>query len=318
MKLHGLFLINKPADVTSHDVVYRLRRILGTKEVGHAGTLDPMATGLMVALVGEGTKLSQYLLEKEKSYLLNGRLGYETDTLDRTGQITSEKFPEAEVLAQNPEKIRESIASLEGEFILPIPMYSAKKVDGKKLYEFAREGVAIECPQKVMKFWDVQIHNVSGTNFEVSLTCSKGSFIRSWVKLLGEKLGCGATLEALERTASFPFSLEDSISLEKLSEKVSSGDLFNPERGGPKFFVPLSEMLPRVKRVLIEGKDAKLLRDGLIGHHLRSLLVSKFRPQEDEVVQIHSREEGDLLALIGLDPSKGFQIRRVFAPQRIN
>jgi tRNA pseudouridine55 synthase len=337
MSYHGLLLIHKPADITSHDVVYRLRKILGIQEIGHAGTLDPMATGLMVMLVGQGTKLSQYLIEKEKSYRLKARLGYETETLDRTGKVTKEAFDAAAIVAKNLPRMVDQILALQGEFSWPIPMYSAKKIKGKKLYEIAREGTQIESPLKVMKFWDVRIHSpesgvdgstenhtktstengsknkLEGSEFEVSLSCSKGSFIRSWVKTLGDNLGCGATLESLERTSSFPFHLDDSIRLEELTERIQRGVPLDSSRD--KFFVPLAEMLPKVKRVFIEGRDVKLLRDGLIGHQLRSLLVARFTPFEDELVQIQSQDGRELLALVGLDPEKGFQIRRVFSSQ---
>ncbi len=320
MHFHGLFLIHKKEGETSHDVVSQVRRLLKTKEVGHAGTLDPLASGLMLLLVGEGTKLSQYLLEKEKSYRLRAVLGYETDTLDRTGLVTSENRTKAACLAL--EEIQQAILSLHGDLNLPIPLYSAKKIDGKKLYEYARENKPVEQPSKIMSFWGLTIHSLSGQQIEVSLSCSKGSFVRSWVSELGRRLGCGATMDALERTGSRPFHLESAITIEGLQDwlqkrQADSVSSFAPAETSYSFYIPLGRALQGVKRVLVEGKDERLIRDGLIGHQLRSFLISKFQPGEDEIVQIFSKSNENLLALIGLDPEKGFRIRRVFSSERI-
>lgn len=318
MRYHGLFLIHKKEGETSHDVVNQMRRLLGTKEVGHAGTLDPLATGLMILLIGEGTKLSQYLLEKDKTYRLSARLGYETDSLDRTGKILTEARALAETLALEPDKIHQQVLALNGELNLPIPMYSAKKVDGKKLYEYARENREIEQPFKMMKFWDLKIHQISGVDIDLSLTCSKGSFIRSWVSELGKRLGCGATLEALVREGSTPYRLENSASIQQFAQWIKdqpSGS--DPSAMEVPFFIPLTSMLQGVKRLRVEGKDEKMIQDGLIGHQLRSSLISRFQPGSDEIVQIFSKDEEKLLALIGLDPEKGFRIRRVFSTERM-
>lgn len=293
--MNGLLLINKPAGITSHDVVSRVRRILKIKEVGHSGTLDPLATGLMVLLVGEATKLSSYVTEGDKSYQVGLKLGITTDTLDISGQILTEQ----QVFSSQNE-IENAALQLKGEFNLPVPMYSAKKIDGKKLYEYARSGEIIEQPYKVMKFWDITKIEES----EFHLHCSKGSFIRSWVQLLGERLGVGATLSSLKRTGSHRYSLSEASSLDDLEAlDVSEID---------KMLIPLDQALKGVKSIRIKGQDAILMKNGQISHPLRSQLITKFKPDQDEIIQILPEEKGKVLALVGLEKGQGFKIKRVF------
>ena len=296
--MNGLLLIDKPQGITSHDVVSRVRRILQTKEVGHSGTLDPMASGLMVLLIGEATKLSSFVTDGDKTYHLGLRLGMTTDTLDITGQVLTEK-----VVSQSESEIIEQALKLQGEFQLPIPMYSAKKVDGRKLYEYAREDIKIEQPSKMMKFWEVQSH-VGQKKVEFTLSCSRGSFIRSWAQLLGEKLGCGAALSSLIRTRSHDYKLSNAVKLEDL-EKMSAEEK-------NRRLVPLDEALVGVKRIRIKGQDAVLMKNGQISHQLRIQLISQFNPDSDQIIQILPKEKGQLLALIGLEKDQGFRIKRVF------
>lgn len=300
--MNGLLLINKASGVTSHDVVARARKLLGTREVGHSGTLDPLASGLMVLLIGEATKLSSYVTEGDKSYHVGVRLGITTDTLDITGQVLTEKQVQS-----TKDQVQHAALQLHGEMHLPIPMFSAKKVDGKKLYEYAREGVAIEIPHKNMTFWNVEAREdaaLKNTEFSFHLHCSKGSFIRSWVSLLGDRLGCGATMVALQRTSSHRFSLADAMTFEQLEE-------MSAESRGSRL-VPMDQALGTVKSIRVSGQDAVLLRNGQISHSLRTQLISRFNPSTDTFVQILPEKRGSLLALIGLEPGQGFKIKRVF------
>ena len=293
--MNGLLLVNKPSGMTSHDVVSVVRRALNTREVGHSGTLDPMASGLMVLLIGEATKLSSYVTEGNKSYEVGLKLGVATDTLDTTGQVLTEK----EVTCSDSEVTKSALALI-GEMSLPIPIFSAKKIDGKKLYEYAREGESVEIPQKVMKFWNVETRE----NHTFSLHCSKGSFIRSWVSLLGENLGCGAAMASLKRTSSHHDKLEDSIELDRL-KTLSAEDQ-------SKLLVPLDQALVGAKSIRVHGQDEVLLKNGQISHSLRSQLISRFDPNVDELIQILPEKRGCLVALIGLEKGQGFKIKRVF------
>jgi tRNA pseudouridine55 synthase len=293
--LNGLLLVNKPSGLTSHDVVARVRRILGTREVGHSGTLDPLASGLMVLLIGEATKLSAYVTEGNKSYEVGLKLGVTTDTLDSTGTVLSEKH-----VGHSPEEVLKMALTLNGDFDLPIPLFSAKKIEGKKLYEYAREGETVQIPSKVMSFWGI----TAGSHSSYSLSCSKGSFIRSWVQLLGERLGCGATMTSLKRTASHQYHLLDAADLADLEGQTAEAV--------SKRLVPLDEALKGTKSIRIKGQDESLMKNGQISHSLRSQLISRYNPTEDKLIQILPEQKGKLLALVGLEPGKGFAIKRVF------
>ena len=197
-------------------------------------------------------------------------------------------------------EINAAALALAGEFDLPIPMFSAKKIDGKKLYEFARAGETIEQPRKLMKFWDV----TAADPLQFHLHCSKGSFIRSWVQLLGEKLGPGAAMAGLTRTGSHKYSLQDSVSLESLA-LMEALEVSN-------CLIPMDQALKGVKSIRIKGQDAVLMKNGQISHPLRTQLITKFNPEIDEVIQILPEEKGKILALIGLEKDQGFKIKRVF------
>lgn len=296
MELHGLLPIDKPQGVTSHDVVARVRRLIGQKSVGHTGTLDPLASGLMVLVLGEATKLSNYILDGDKGYEVGFRLGVETDTYDITGQVLSEK-----PVTSSSEEVNAQVFSLHGSFNWQVPVYSAKKVEGEKLYEKARRGEVVEAPSKDMKFWDV----AAITDGKYSLLCSKGSYVRSWVHTLGLKLGCGATMTSLRRFYSEPFRLEQSQTLEQLEEDMKAGI-------SPRAFIDVSNALVGVKKLFVSGQDYTLLKNGQISHQLRRSLVTAFDPEKDQIVQIVIRDSQKLLALIGLEPNKGFSVKRIF------
>lgn len=297
--MHGLLLVDKPQGLTSHDVVARVRRLFSTREVGHSGTLDPLASGLMVLLIGEATKLSQYVTEGDKSYEVGLKLGVTTDTLDITGVVQSEK-----PVTVSDQQVQQKALGLHGELNLPVPMYSAKKIDGKKLYEYARSNEVIEQPKKLMKFWDVRSLAGGLEQPKFSLHCSKGSFIRSWVHFLGEELGCGATMSSLRRTSSHQFNLADAISLEALENLTLEQRI--------QALVPLDQALKDVKRIRIKGQDQALMKNGQISHNLKTQLISMFTVGEDQIIQILPEEKGQILALIGLEEGSGFKIKRVF------
>lgn len=296
---HGLVLVRKPTGVTSHDVVARLRRILGTKSVGHAGTLDPLAEGLMVALVNEATKLSQYILEGDKAYQLKARLGIETDTLDITGQTLK-----TSAVRVGADQVREMGLQLQGPMNLKVPIYSAIKINGQKLYDYARKEQEVQIPHKEMNFWNAEFLGFDGSEAEFYFQCSKGSYVRSWIELLGSKLGCGATMSALTRTWSDPYKLEQSVRLEDLESDLKAGKTVSA-------MIPLEKALPSVKKVRVKGHDQTLLGNGQISHELRSLLITRFDPQKDDIVQVLSLNTGKLLALVGIEKDRGFVIKRV-------
>lgn len=326
--MDGLLLINKPTGITSHDVVDRVRRILKLKEVGHSGTLDPMASGLMVLLLGRATKLSPFILEQDKSYELRFRLGMETDSLDATGNITktvdlsewASRFGKSK--AECDQSLLKECELLMGEQELEVPRFSAIKEKGEKLYEKARRGEDFQPPKKRMCFYDLEYQSIDFFGEScLRLRCSKGSFIRSWVKVLGERLGTLATLTGLERTASYPYRLEKAMDLGALADFAKSGALLGSAEDltdGIKdlenltSFVPIRDALPHFKWIRASDFSEHLLKNGLISHDLKRQLIASFDPEMDQGVRVLSRQKNELVGLITLDKEKGFVLRRVF------
>jgi tRNA pseudouridine55 synthase len=200
----GLLLVDKPSGMTSHDAVDVVRRSLGTRKVGHAGTLDPMATGLLVLGVGRATRLLRYLGELPKTYAATGRLGEETDTLDAEGEIVR-TAPVDVSLAE----VERACASLVGESMQTPPAYSAVKVGGRRLYEAARKGEVLEAPARPIRVDAFDVTAFDGRDLEARVTCSGGTYVRVLVADVGRTLGCGAHLVRLRRTTIGSFRVED-------------------------------------------------------------------------------------------------------------
>jgi len=305
MSAAGLLLIRKPKDITSHQLVAQARRLLKINEIGHAGTLDPLASGLMVLLIGEATKISDYVLAGDKGYRARVKLGVTTDTLDITGQVLS-THPVTATTAE----IAAAAAELQGEFRWPVPMFSAVKTGGKKLCDLARQNVVVETPVKDMKFWDVDVLETRAEGIDVNLKCSKGGFIRTWAAQLGEKLGCGGVIEELERTYSAPFEVASATTVEVLAAQGLAGV--------GEAFVPLKKTLARWPTYTVTGRDEKLIHGGQVPHDLaRRLIVQQkeaTRSQKTIGIKIISASGGELLSLLEAQPNRGLRIRRVFKP----
>jgi len=211
--MDGILIIDKPAGITSHDVVARARRILKTKRVGHTGTLDPFATGVMVILVGKATRLAQFLDKDEKEYEADIRFGFETDTGDLTGSPKSEVQSSKPVSAEDVERV---LPQFRGEIMQTPPMYSAKKIDGKKLYELARKGVEVE--RKAVSVTITRLELVGEGPVRIRVACSAGTYIRTLAEDIGKAVGVGAHLTALRRVRAGDFHIDDAMTLEELAE----------------------------------------------------------------------------------------------------
>ena len=201
--IHGIINVYKEKGFTSHDVVAKLRGIVGQKKIGHTGTLDPDATGVLPVCLGKATKLCDLLTDKNKTYEAVLLLGKTTDTQDITGEVLEEKSTEA----LTEEKVREAIEGFIGDYEQIPPMYSALKVNGKKLYELAREGKVIERKARPVKILDIQILEIDLPKVRMEVSCSKGTYIRTLCHDIGEKLGCGGCMESLIRTRVSTLSL---------------------------------------------------------------------------------------------------------------
>ncbi len=210
--LHGILLVNKPAGLTSHDVVDRVRRHFRLFKVGHTGTLDPLATGLLILTVGKGTKLTNQLIADQKEYQATCLLGVETDTQDIQGKILKEAATD-QITEKEVEKVVLSFLGAQEQ--IP-PMFSAKKKDGKKLYELARNGIEVEREPKSIHIVDIRIEAFHLPKFRFLVSCSKGTYIRTLCHDMGQKLKCGGTLFALNRVRCGLFHLENAVSLTDL------------------------------------------------------------------------------------------------------
>lgn len=209
--LNGIIVIHKEAGFTSHDVVAKMRGICRQKKIGHTGTLDPQATGVLPVCLGSGTKLCDMLTDKDKEYVAELLLGVETDTQDTTGQVLKE-YP----VEVSEEEVRLAVMSFLGEYNQIPPMYSALKVDGKKLYELARAGKEVERKARKVYIHEIEILEMALPVVKLRVACSKGTYIRTLCADIGTKLGCGGTMKSLKRTRVGSFTLDKAVTLAQL------------------------------------------------------------------------------------------------------
>ncbi len=212
----GIICLDKPCDMTSFMAVKRASRILGVRKAGHTGTLDPMATGVLVIMLGHCTRFIELLPEHRKSYTARVKLGLTTDTLDITGEVLSEC--EVNVTLSQLLSVSEKF---KGEILQTPPMYSAIKKDGERLYDLARKGIDIPRESRKITIEKLEIYDFNGTEFSMDVTCSAGTYIRSLCDDIGRELGCGAVMTELRRTEANGFSIENSVTLEELEQLVS-------------------------------------------------------------------------------------------------
>lgn len=245
----GVIVINKHEGVTSHRIVQIMRKFFDTPRIGHTGTLDPMATGVLPILVGRAVKASDFLVAEDKEYIAEMTLGVRTDTDDITGEIL-EKCDEI----PSEDKVFESISSFIGEIEQIPPMYSAIKVGGVKLVDLAREGITIERKSRNVKINSIESEKISENVYKMRISCSKGTYIRTLCHDIGEKLGCGAAMSALERTKSGSFTIENSYTVEDL-EKLTI-----EERA--KLVMPTEELFMDCPAIDVNDFYAKLIRGG--------------------------------------------------------
>ncbi len=211
-ELEGVLLIDKPGGMTSHDVVDRVRRVLRMKRIGHAGTLDPMATGLLIILVGKATKLSQYLMSLDKEYEGTITLGKTTNTHDAEGEMLTM----CPVPALTERAVKDAMACFVGDQYQTPPMFSAKKMDGVPLYKLARKGKEVEREPRFIRISSFDLLRFALPDLDIRLRCSKGTYVRTLAHDLGEKFGCGGHLSALRRTASDRFNITQAVPLAEL------------------------------------------------------------------------------------------------------
>ena len=249
----GILPVFKERGFTSFDVVAKLRGIFSQKKIGHTGTLDPEATGVLVVCLGKATKLVDMLTEERKTYEAHMLAGRETDTQDIWGNTLKESG-----VCISPEEVRTALFSFVGEYNQIPPMYSALKMNGKKLYELAREGKEVERQPRKVHIYNVDMieeFNPASNEAVFSVSCSKGTYIRTLIHDAGVKLGCGACMSALKRTKAAGFCLEDCVSLSQLREAKEAGTL-------GELVIPVERVFEHLPRLVVKEEADRLLKNG--------------------------------------------------------
>ena len=292
--MDGILAVRKEKGYTSHDVVAKLRGILHMKKIGHTGTLDPEAEGVLPIVLGKATRLVELLTEKQKTYEAVLHLGITTDTQDMTGTILAEK-----PVTVSGEEILAAAESFVGEQQQIPPMYSALKVDGKKLCDLAREGKTVERKPRSVCFYEIQVQEIRLPLVKLSVTCSKGTYVRTLCHDLGERLGCGGCMEELLRTRSGQFTLSECLTLDEIQTLADKGEI-------EKHLIPVEEVLKEYPGLSCTPEGDRLL---LNGNALREEFVNG--EAKEEQVRVYT-SEGVFTGLYRWNPE-----REVYCPVKM-
>jgi tRNA pseudouridine55 synthase len=284
MDLCGVLVVDKPTGLSSHDVVQELRRILGIRRIGHTGTLDPRASGVLLACVGRGTKVARFLTGHDKEYQAVIKLGATSDTYDAEGEIKETQ----ENCKVSSDRIREAVDSFKGEIWQLPPLHSAVKYRGKRLYQYAREKEKVERTKRKVEIKEIIIENLDVPFVELKVSCSKGTYIRSLAHDLGQKLGCGAYLFSLRRTRVGPFGLEDALSPGKIAEVKKEGRI-------GEALIPIEEALAHLPSVAVAEDSVQRIQQGapLVSSSVSSLGGSF---EQDQSISV-TDQQGRIIAI---------------------
>ena len=272
--MNGIILIDKPQGWTSHDVVGKLRGILHERRIGHSGTLDPLATGLLVVFIGRATRAVEFAEADRKEYVAGLRLGMNTDTQDITGRIISKETD----IPDEPE-VRIAIERFRGELEQIPPMYSAVKIGGKKLYELARKGESIERKPRHITIFGLEITGRSDNDYILDVVCSKGTYIRTLCHDIGAALGCGGCMSSLRRTKSGVFSVDNAYTIAEIQEAADRGE-------EEKLLLPIDTLFAGYTKLSVDADSEKKLKNGCI--------INTYSP--DGRFRVYS-EDGEFLLL---------------------
>ncbi len=289
-KPFGVLNINKPLGISSFEVVRKVKKLAREKKVGHGGTLDPEASGVLPVCIGRATKAIDFIMEGEKEYIAKVKLGVVTDTYDREGKVLRESN-----VSFTEEEIANAIFKFEGIINQVPPMYSALKQNGKKLYELAREGKEVYREPRRVTIYSIEILSISSPIIEIKVRCSKGTYIRSLCYDIGEELGCGAMMWDLKRTATGPFSIENSVDLKELTEENINN-----------YIISLDEVFSKFPKLVVNEKFERLILNGVTIND-RTLLnkIEKF-------CKYAVYNNSDKLIGIGLESDAGFKLIKLF------
>ncbi len=290
----GIICIDKPQGMTSFAVCSRLRKIFGEKKVGHAGTLDPLATGVLPVMIGGATKFLSHLPEHDKGYLAEFELGKTTDTLDITGNLTGEFLVNC-----SDEQVRYAIESFKGKIMQVPPMYSAVSVGGKRLYELARSGVEVERQSREVEIKKLDMLPKNGDYYVIDVLCSKGTYIRSLIDDIGKKLGTGAVMTSLCRTQACGFSLADCNDLESLFAAKEAGEDMQ------KYLLPVENVFLQFEKLTVSQAQSIRFKNGgaLDAERIKSPIA------ESSVYRVCS-PNGEFLGL-GMEENSQLKVKRL-------
>ncbi len=273
-------MVDKPERITSHDVVNRVRRMAGTRRVGHLGTLDPMATGVLPLLIGRATRLAQFFSTGEKKYDARIRFGWATDTYDRDGKPISE--PETPRFTRG--ELEAALAPFRGSFLQTPPAFSAKKIAGTPAYRLARKQIAVDLRPVEVHVFALDLLEFEGDTARVLVHCSTGTYLRSIAHEVGQKLGCGAYLEALRRTSSGDFTEDQARTLEQLGSLAAAGTF-------DQAIIPASRLLPHFPNATVDALTVTQIRQG------KDFRLSPFVDRAGAKHVKAVSQEGDLIAI---------------------
>ena len=297
--INGVLNIYKEKGYTSHDVVAKLRGIVGQKKIGHTGTLDPDAVGVLPVCLGKATKLCDMLTDKNKTYETVMLLGKVTDTQDISGATLSEQ----DVSTLDENAVRAAVMSFLGDYMQIPPMYSALKVNGKKLYELAREGIEIERKARPVQILEIQIKEINLPRVRMEVTCSKGTYIRTLCHDIGAKLGCGSCMEELIRTKVSRFDIKDSLKLDQVANLKNADQL-------DAHLVAIDEMFSDYEAVMLKEEFMSLVYNGNVffPRHLQKSIELT----DEKMVRVYD-VNGDFIAIYRFIKDKNlFKIVKMF------
>jgi len=275
-----VIVVDKPREWTSHDVVNKMRRIAGTRKIGHLGTLDPGATGVLPLVIGRATRLAQFYTRNDKVYEGVVHFGYSTNTYDGDGQAVS---PEVTVTLDRA-RLEEVFDKFRGEILQTPPAVSAKKIGGRPAYALARKNEPVDLKPVPVEIYSLDILRLDGCEAEVRVHCSAGTYLRSIAHDAGQVLGCGAFLKSLRRTASGDFKIESARTLETLAEMAAQGNLNDA-------LIPAAQLLPEFPMELVDAITAGQIRNG------RDFRVSPFHARKGSRYVKAVTPQGDLIAI---------------------
>ncbi len=301
--IHGILNVYKEKGYTSHDVVARLRKITKQKKIGHTGTLDPDAVGVLPVCLGKATKLCELLTDKNKTYETVLLLGKETDTQDISGKVLAEQRTED----LTEKEIKEAVLSFVGGYEQIPPMYSALKVNGKKLYELAREGKVIERKARPVTIYDIRILSIDIPRVRMSVTCSKGTYIRTLCYDIGRKLRCGGCMEELIRSRVSRFLLEDSMTLEEIERKMQDKTL-------EESIVSVDAMFEDYPKAVVTEDGESMARNGNV---LPADVVETWENVSDGTnIRLYDKEEHFIALYKWQEREAGYHLVKMFFPEK--